>query len=133
MRHLVFVYGTLKQGRGNSHLLASADFMGEALTVERYALSLYAPQVFDRSDIAPCWLGHVRGEVYDCDEATLAELDRLERNGEWYTRKLVPVQAEDGGPTVNAWLYFMRNNRTALAAPDTDTTHTWGKDFRYDR
>ncbi|HBR05796.1 MAG TPA: gamma-glutamylcyclotransferase, partial [Desulfovibrio sp.] len=37
-KHAVFVYGTLKRGLSNHFFLREARFLGQAQTVERYAL-----------------------------------------------------------------------------------------------
>lgn len=133
MTHTVFVFGTLKRGRGNNRLLDTAICWGKAQTVGRYVMAEHSPQVFDPTDtgvdVPPNALGHVIGEVYECDDATLARLDNLEQHPRWYVRKQVQVQSVGGGPMVTAWLYFMPwdQGSDTLRPAREDFTHEWGK------
>jgi gamma-glutamylcyclotransferase (GGCT)/AIG2-like uncharacterized protein YtfP len=70
----VFVYGTLKQGHGNHHLLSKAKFIGEAEIKgwELYNLGYYPGLKEGPEDSV------VKGEVYQIDGATLERLDGLE-------------------------------------------------------
>ena len=43
----VFVYGTLKRGHGNHRELEGATFLGEAQTVDRYALHVQGLPMVD--------------------------------------------------------------------------------------
>jgi gamma-glutamylaminecyclotransferase len=89
MSHRVFVYGTLKRGLPNHHLLSTAtEFLGDAATVNTYRMIDTGgfPVILDDPDGKP-----VNGEVYTVDDATLARLDRLEgirpEGGGMYERK----------------------------------------------
>lgn len=71
MSHLVFVYGTLKEGHGNHRLIADSVFEGPG----RIQGSLYVvglPYFKNEGE------GYVYGELYTVDDPTLARLDRLE-------------------------------------------------------
>ena len=96
----VFVYGTLMQGHGNARLLdgLAPDFEGIVKNVDMFDL-------FGFPGIRP-GTGTVHGAVYDVDEATLANLDRLEgvEHG-LYTRETVTVHGHDGS-TTEAEAYF---------------------------
>jgi gamma-glutamylaminecyclotransferase len=76
MSTLLFVYGTLKGGCSNHHLLAGQTFVGNARTrpgFRLYDLGGYpgiAPQSDDRDGVV--------GEVWSVDATALAELDRFE-------------------------------------------------------
>jgi gamma-glutamylaminecyclotransferase len=99
--HRVFVYGTLLRGFANHSYLQNASFLGPAMTVDRYAL--YA-------DIIPFVIRHeavsrIIGEVYEIDESTLEDLDRLEQHPSWYQRDQVMVELS-GGERLQSWLYF---------------------------
>src|SRR5512134_770258 len=99
--HRVFVYGTLMRGFANHSYLQNAAFLGTALTVDRYAL--YAdiiPFVIRQEPVS-----RIIGEVYEIDEFTLGELDRLERHPFWYRRDQVMVELS-GGERLQSWLYF---------------------------
>lgn len=73
----VFVYGTLKREHGNHRALEGSKFLGEAQTVERYALQVQGLPMVDRKNPVP----PIHGELYLVDRATLGDLDRLE--GGW--------------------------------------------------
>ena len=38
MRHLIFVYGTLKKGCHNNHHIAGSECLGSGFTVEKFAM-----------------------------------------------------------------------------------------------
>ena len=97
----VFVYGTLKRGHGNHSCIAEGIFVGEATTVEFYALHVDGLPMVDRNNpVSP-----VHGEVYKVSTDTLMELDRLEGHPYHYRRAMVSV-ALVGGETLRVWLYF---------------------------
>lgn len=96
LRHHVFVYGTLKRGFPNSHLLKDAEMAGHFETEEKYPLvvggEFYSPYLLNIEG-----KGHnVRGEVYRVDDDMLEKLDELERVGVNYTRKAVNVRNSRG-------------------------------------
>ncbi len=99
--HLVFVYGTLRQGLPNHHLLTQARSLGPARTKHRYALYVdYVPKVVPDEAVSV-----IQGELYLVDNYTLALLDDLEDHPYAYRRQEVPVIMDDGAETL-AWLYF---------------------------
>jgi gamma-glutamylaminecyclotransferase len=90
----VFVYGTLRRGEANHQLLASAAFVREARTPAAY--TLYA---FDgHPGMGIGGTDHVMGELFDVDDATLAQLDVLEDHPRWYQRTSLVL--EDGDTVV---------------------------------
>lgn len=99
--HLVFVYGTLRKGYRNHHLLAEARDLGPARSVALYALYL--------DDYPYLVKGHsvcrVAGELYAVDEAGLAKLDLLEEHPVWYCREMIAVE-DQRGRRHRAWVYF---------------------------
>jgi gamma-glutamylaminecyclotransferase len=110
MTHRVFVYGSLKRGHWNNHLLGDhrAAFRGETVTVQRYHMlsgsvegSRRFPIILD--DDAAESVCPVSGEIYHVSDQCLALLDRLERVPVSYERKVADV-VEDGYP-VKAHIY----------------------------
>ena len=97
----VFAYGTLKRAHGNHRQLEDATFLGEAVTAASYALHVDGLPMVDRSNpVSP-----IHGELYLVDDATFADLDRLEGHPRYYRRFLTRVSLADG--TVRAaWMYF---------------------------
>ncbi|MGQ9921817.1 MAG: gamma-glutamylcyclotransferase family protein [Desulfobacca sp.] len=113
-RHLVFVYGTLRQGLPNHHFLTAARALGSARTKERYALYVAGvPKV-----VAAEAISQIQGELYLVDNYTLAMLDDLEDHPFTYRRQQVPVIMADGAETL-AWLYFQPHPGGFLV-PDGD-------------
>ena len=98
---LLFVYGTLRRGCRNHHLLRSAEFVGKAHTKKRFALySTNIPYVIKWMAVSP-----IIGEVYRVDAFLLAALDVHEGHPYWYRRERVAVVLDDG-EELQAWLYF---------------------------
>src|ERR1041385_2571727 len=97
---LVFVYGTLKNGHGNHGLLEGCPFLGEAVTVRKYAIRNAGFPVLIESKVHAL---PVLGELYEVDETTRRRLDRLEREGVMYNRVRGKVIAGHG--TVQANYY----------------------------
>ncbi len=101
MTDLVFVYGTLRRGEVNHHLLSGTEFMGVHKTRSGYRmlhLGTY-PGVVAGGSTA------IEGEVYRVGGKQLVHLDRLEACPRLYSRKLIPT------PWGRAWIYLYRGNR----------------------
>lgn len=116
MTHRVFVYGTLKRGYPNNPLLEGSEFLGEAVTVLTYKAVTVPAYKTVRSSfpvIMPDPSGKpVAGEIYSVDDATLARLDQLEREGRSYDRVMIDatLSLSNGGPT-QAFIYVGREDR----------------------
>lgn len=120
--HHVFVYGTLKEGFANFGINAGRRVSGTFRTVERYPLyivgAIQVPWLVNQ----PGQGQEVLGQVFEIDDAVLADMDRLERVDEpgWYTRATIEVQAADqaGAAARPVFVYFGAAERVA-----TDTVH----------
>jgi gamma-glutamylcyclotransferase (GGCT)/AIG2-like uncharacterized protein YtfP len=105
--HCVVVYGTLRRGKRNHALLETSRFIGEATTLRTYWMITTGafPVVLDA---VPADFGHlplaIAGEIYHVDDAVLEQLDRLERKGQAYDRKLTAV--DEAGRKVQAHVYI---------------------------
>ncbi|WP_428774954.1 gamma-glutamylcyclotransferase family protein [Vibrio sp.] len=99
MQHLVFVYGTLRQGESNHHYMQSAQLLGLHETQPEYAL-------YDLGPYPAVIEGHhaIQGEVYLVDSETLAELDKLEDVPVEYRRELIDT------PYGQAWIYLYQDS-----------------------
>lgn len=101
----VFVYGTLKQERGNHEwYLADNDgveYLGRCLISGDYRMYSNGaiPMVTKGDD--PTRVAHILGECYEVDENTLDALDCLEGHPDWYKRERVDT------PWKKAWVYLM--------------------------
>lgn len=103
-RELLFVYGTLKRGFGNHWYLEKAKFLGNAETVEKYALyEVGIPYVVKEEKIST-----IKGEVYEVGRAELTAIDKLEGHPKYYRREKVRVRVENGDE-VEAWFYFLNS------------------------
>jgi gamma-glutamylaminecyclotransferase len=88
----LFVYGSLKSGRGNNGLLDGCQFVGPGYTEGIYTmvnLGMF-PGIVEDGETS------IYGEVYDVDDGTLARLDMLEGHPHFYERKdmMVKVNGE---------------------------------------
>lgn len=104
--HNVFVYGTLKKSCHNNKLIKSAVFLGKAWTkvkcLKMYVNEYNVPVVFFTSQSDGL---AVQGELYSVTPAQLRNLDRLEANGDYYKRRRVVVEYDNGEMT-KAFMYF---------------------------
>ena len=124
---LVFVYGSLKRGQRNHHLIATARFEGEARApglvlhdLGPFPMAIAAPQasaaaatittneiLTDRKTLSENGSERpelsIQGEVFAVDGETLQTLDRLEGVPRLYQRHR--RQLQDGR---HAWLYLGR-------------------------
>lgn len=102
-QHLVFVYGSLKNGYGNyEYHLSESEFVGEGFTLHAaYDMESLGgfPGVRKNGD---CF---IQGELYNVNDETFKNLDRLEGNGSLYLREETEVVTQDG-EVHKAWMYF---------------------------
>lgn len=92
---LVFVYGSLLSGLGNNRVLGDSLCQGLA-TIEGYRMvSLGAfPGLVYGDEVS-------QGELYSVTAGTMARLDMLEGDGEFYTRELTDTALG------KAWVYVL--------------------------
>lgn len=145
-KNLVFVYGTLRQGFHNHRFLQwtghEATFIGDAVTVNRFNMIACGFPILLRplgdgvnvEDQMPAL--QVVGEVYEVDDETLANLDRLEGVARgMYTRDEEPVilkaattlarAIHEPTPTMTVAIYvgggdYWRRHRHEVVAPTDD-------------
>jgi len=115
-KHYVFVYGTLKKGFANAHLLDRATLIGEFRTVTPFPLVVggkhNSPYLLD----IPKMGAKVKGEVYAVDDAILGDLDHLENVGVNYCRKVAKVSnCADRSMVADVFIYFKCNGFEELA------------------
>ncbi|MCU7844333.1 MAG: gamma-glutamylcyclotransferase [Candidatus Thiodiazotropha sp. (ex Monitilora ramsayi)] len=111
MSDRVFVYGTLRRGEVNHHLMSGAKYCGGHVTLPRYRmihLGAY-PGVVEGGNTA------IVGEIFRVNGQQLVQLDRLEDYPRLYNRKLIPT------PWGSAWIYTyrgVRNGRPVIPGGD---------------
>lgn len=104
--HRVFVYGTLKKGLGNHNFLKNSTFIGEDRTQENlFEMRAMGsiPFVVQTNNLS----FSISGELYEVTNQVLRELDILEGNGMFYTRKLVWLE---NNYEEQAWMYIGDDN-----------------------
>ncbi len=98
---ILFVYGTLKRGQRNHHLIQSQKFLDEATTMplyRLYALGWFPGMVLDVDNGL-----EVKGELWEVDDATLEKMDEYEGVPDLFVRQDVAIR--DCFETVQAFLY----------------------------
>lgn len=108
----VFVYGTLRKELGNHYFLQDSVFLGNAITDRSYvmlesSLGRSIPYVVKPNKLTKDLTTFVHGEVYEVDNLTLANLDRLEGHPGWYKREYVDVFISGDTKPTKAMIYFM--------------------------
>ena len=97
---IVFVYGTLMQGKSNHNTyLSRSQFIGSAVVegFELYDLGSYPGVVYSKA-------GRVKGELYKIDADTLRRVDALEGEGTLYKLKHTKAVLENGS-SYNSYIY----------------------------
>lgn len=116
MAQLIFVFGTLKEGFCNFHVNRGRRVGGAFVTEQPHALYILGPRHLPWLVRQP-ELGHsVLGQLFEVDDATLADMDRLERVTEplWYRRETLAVRPHEGGAALTVWVYMGSLERLAL-------------------
>ena len=108
MEHLVFVFGTLKEGFPNFATNRGRRIPGCFRTCAAYPLYLvgerYSPWLVDDPGTGL----RVIGQIFRVEDDTLAAMDRLERISELdgYRRKLLELKGDDSPHVVSAFGYL---------------------------
>ena len=136
--HKVFVYGTLKEGFANFGINTGRRIPGDYRTAERYPLHIvteyHIPWLVNRPGSGE----RVTGQLFEVDDNTLREMDRLEQIDEdgWYARELIRVfpVGDDAGSGIEAFVYFGAASRLASdvvhAGPLAEFTAEQNERFR---
>jgi gamma-glutamylaminecyclotransferase len=106
----VFVFGTLKEGFPNFHVNRGTRVPGDFVTVQAYPLYLIGERRSPWALDQPGAGRNVHGQVFEVDEAALAQMDVLERVGEpdGYRRVRieVAVAGDPGAATLEVFAYL---------------------------
>jgi gamma-glutamylaminecyclotransferase len=105
--HSVFVFGTLKEGFPNSGTNKGSRVAGEFFTINRYPLYLVGERYSPWLVLSEGEGFQVRGQVFTVDEATLGDMDRLERihKTDGYRRVQVQVFSESANDEMQVFVY----------------------------
>jgi len=100
--HKLFVYGTLKQGFGNSRLFryGESKLIGPATTVEHFILMDFGgyPGMYEATRDTRIKAMPIIGELWECDDKVLGMIDGLEGHPNMYRRTPIQVRIEDKNP-----------------------------------
>jgi gamma-glutamylcyclotransferase (GGCT)/AIG2-like uncharacterized protein YtfP len=114
MKHLVFVYGTLRENKANSGLLSTSIHIGSGRTKDQYVMySRSIPFVSKSQKVSS-----IVGDVYEVTSNTLVSLDHLESYNpsspasSWYSRSLIDVEV--ASETVTAFCYFNEKEQAPI-------------------
>ena len=103
-KHLIAVYGTLKQGGSNYYsYLMDSKYIGEGETYNKYPLIIEGlPYLLSKKG-----KGHnVEVDVFLVDSRTLKTIDSLEGHPHWYKRQRTPIEIIENGSILHCWAYF---------------------------
>jgi gamma-glutamylcyclotransferase (GGCT)/AIG2-like uncharacterized protein YtfP len=101
----VFVYGTLKRGCGNHHLIASQQFIGPARTPAGF--TLFSLGDYPGMVRAPGDTAGVSGELWTVDAGCLLRLDKLEGVAEGlYERVAITLAPPFADQPAETYLYL---------------------------
>lgn len=106
---ILFVYGTLKRGQRNHHLMRDGRFLGEAVTAPQYTLldlGLFPGMIAGGSTA-------VHGELFDVGPDLLARLDRHEGVPRLYVREVLCLAS--GGLVSTYFLVDLERIRAGVA------------------
>ena len=103
-RGMLFVYGSLKKGFDNHHLLSKhAKRIGKAITMSKFGM--FEDSFGNYPYLIPVPQMRIHGELYEIQRKELLEkLDRFEGYPEYYERKKILVKTHRG--TVRAFVYI---------------------------
>ena|SRR5450830_1168893 len=96
--HLIFVFGTLKEGFPNFHINRGIRRSGEFVTLKRFPLYLVGERMSPWMIATPGNGLTVRGQLFAVSDSVLAAMDALERIHEpdGYKRLQISVTAAEG-------------------------------------
>ena len=103
-REMLFVYGSLKKGFDNHHLLSKhAKRIGKAITMSKFGM--FEDSFGNYPYLIPVPQMRIHGELYEIHRKELLEkLDRFEGYPDYYERKKILVKTHRG--TVRAFVYI---------------------------
>ncbi len=106
---LVFIYGSLKKGFCNHHMMKKAKYKCTAKTKKRYGMfqesNANYPYLIKQSN---SHYHHIQGELYEVNcLTTLKQLDIFEDAPDYYQREAVDVEIASGS-IQKAQIYFMK-------------------------
>ncbi len=106
MKHAIFVYGSLKRGGSNHHLMSGQHYIGNTRTQPSYRL--YSLGDYPAMIESPLNGQSIEGEVWEVDAPCLQQLDRLEGLAEgMYQRVPIRLQPPFDHTDTQGYLYLL--------------------------
>ncbi|XP_040192097.1 gamma-glutamylaminecyclotransferase [Rana temporaria] len=98
--HTIFVYGTLKKGQPNYHVMTDSKlgkvlFKGSGRTVDKYPLVIAGQDNIPFLLEVPRTGHHIAGEIYSVDDQMLQFLDEFEGCPDMYQRTIKSIEILD--------------------------------------
>jgi gamma-glutamylaminecyclotransferase len=117
MEHLVFVFGTLKEGFPNFATNRGVRVAGAFRTCAAYPLYLVGERHVPWLVNSPGAGVRVSGEIFRVDGAALAAMDRLERVAEpdGYRREVLEIEGGDSPELLLAYAYVKQPGQLAMS------------------
>ena len=108
----LFVYGTLKKGYGNHHVINKAKFLGTFISVDKFDMSGYGfPEIYPNKHGK-----QIMGEIYDLCDQDFVFTDSLEGNGSFYRREIRDFT--NNKETIKAWIYIILSPGSPIEVED---------------
>lgn len=104
MRHIVFVYGTMRTGQRNHDRLhvPGVTFLGKAQTFDgEFDIRIKRCRCGHKAPVAIPGAMYIRGEVYEVPGSVLRDLDLCEGHPDVYKRTAIQI-----GGLRDAWIYL---------------------------
>ena len=107
----LFVYGSLKKGFENEHVLDKAKYISKATTVRKFAMYTskggeYPYLLKDKP------LNNIEGELYKiARKDLLKKIDIFEGSPDYYTRESIEVKSRSFDTNKRAFTYFYTNKK----------------------
>ena len=122
----VFVYGTLKRGKSNHHLLEDAEYLGDAVSAFQGVMYDYGCPALTHSELAvsDAPRARVKGELFKVTPETLYRLDRLEGHPNLYFRSQMEIRC-NRVYYGKAWCYFYNISDAPLAPINSEGHYEW--------
>lgn len=96
MKHLLFVYGSLRPGATHHQLLTGARYLGRHRTEPCFTMH----DMGEYPAVVECGHQAIVGDIFVVDAATLARVDDYEGYPHEYRRRLIAT------PFGSAWIYL---------------------------
>ena len=110
--HYLFVYGTLKKGYGNHHIIQKTKYIGDFISVDKFDLSGCGfPELYPNNNGK-----QVKGEIYELYEHDFISTDMLEGNGHFYQREI--RRFWNNNKIIDAWIYIILQPGSPIEVED---------------